>query len=209
MERVLYRELVRDDYERIKELICEAFGFDDFIENKILLDSILTIYLQGCIMDSSFSRVAVKDNKVIGIILGKAKNDKHSLRKMHNSVSFLLNASKLLIPTKENKKLSKEFSKIKNAYKEIILGKEDDFEGCIELFIVSHESQGFGVGKTLVSDLFDYMKTMNVNSLYLYTDTRCNYGFYDSQNFKRINEKKIHLDSVKSDLNVFLYSYRF
>ncbi|MEG2985932.1 MAG: GNAT family N-acetyltransferase, partial [Peptostreptococcaceae bacterium] len=60
MERVLYRELVRDDYERIKELICEAFGFDDFIENKILLDSILTIYLQGCIMDSSFSRVAVK-----------------------------------------------------------------------------------------------------------------------------------------------------
>jgi hypothetical protein len=57
--------------------------------------------------------------------------------------------------------------------------------------------------------LFSYMKSMGVESLYLYTDSRCNYGFYDSQNFKRLDEKEIYLNSIKSELNVFLYSFNF
>lgn len=80
-------------------------------------------------------------------------------------------------------------------------------QGCIQLFIVSKESRGLGVGKALVSHLSYYMKTMNVKSLHLYTDTRCNYGFYDSQNFKRLNEKELYFDSIKTNLNIFLYSY--
>ena len=50
---------------------------------------------------------------------------------------------------------------------------------------------------------------MNVQSIYLYTDTRCNYKFYDSQNFKRLNEKEIYFNSLKERLNVFLFGYEF
>lgn len=207
MEKVLYRKLVRDDYERIKELICEAFGFDKFIKDEKLLDSILTVYLQGCLLDSSFSRVAVKNNKVIGIILGNAKKDKKYLREVHNILSFLFNIGKLMLTSKENKKSLKEFSKVKGAYKDVINGMENDFEGCIQLFIVSNESQGLGVGKALVSNLFDYMKSMDVKSIYLYTDTICNYGFYDSQNFKRLNEKEVSFESFRDKLTIFLYGY--
>ncbi|RDY29509.1 GNAT family N-acetyltransferase [Romboutsia weinsteinii] len=209
MEKVIYRELSRNDYSRIKELICEAFGFSDFIKNEKLLDAILSTYLHGCIMDSSFSRVAVKNNNVIGIILGSAKNDKNNLKKLHNNLSFLSACTKLLASSKEDKMLIKEFSIIKDTYKEIISGKEDSFQGCVQLFIVSQESRGLGIGKTLVSDLFDYMKSMSVSSLYLYTDTRCNYGFYDNNNFNRINEKEIYFNSIDANLDVFLYSYTF
>ncbi|MEG1285961.1 MAG: GNAT family N-acetyltransferase [Romboutsia sp.] len=209
MNKVIYRDLIRDDYKRIEELICEAFGFDDFIKDKKVLNSILTVYLQGCILDSSFSKVAVKDNKVIGIILGKSNNDKTHLRKMPNIISSISALPNLIFSSKENKRLVKEFSKVKDAYTEIIKGKEDSFDGCIQLFIVSEESRGLGVGKTLMSNLFDYMKSTHVYSIYLYTDTRCNYGFYDSQNFKRINEKEIYFDNINASLNVFLYSYNF
>ncbi len=75
-------------------------------------------------------------------------------------------------------------------------------------FLVSKESRGLGVGKALISQTFDYMKDFNVESLYLYTDTRCNYGFYDSQNFKRLNEKKVYFDSLNDSLDIFLYSYK-
>lgn len=57
--------------------------------------------------------------------------------------------------------------------------------------------------------LFDYMKSMKVKSMYLYTDTRCNYQFYDKNNFKRLNEKKIHFNRVNESLNIFLYGYNF
>jgi len=48
-----------------------------------------------------------------------------------------------------------------------------------------------------------------VKSLYLYTDNRCNYGYYDSQNFDRIGEKEIQFDSTKEKLNVYIYGYDF
>lgn len=207
MQTVLYRELEKCDYNHVKELICEAFDFDEFISDKKVLDSVLEVYLQECLLDSTFSKVAIKNNNIIGIILGKAKNDKQNISKFHNKINFLCNMIKLAFCSKENKKLIKEFSKVTDAYKNIMDGKEDSFQGCIQLFIVSKESRGLGIGKKLISDLFQYMSIANVKSLYLYTDTRCNYGFYDSQNFKRINEKEVRFDSVDINLNVFLYGY--
>jgi len=209
MEKVIYRSLVKEDYESVKELIGEAFGFNEFIKDKKFLDSVLTIYLQSCILESSFSKVAVKDNKVIGIILGDSKKDKNRLKKAHNIFSLASTMLKVLMTNKENKKFMKEFGKVQKAYKELINGKENDFQGCIELFIVSGESRGLGVGKALMNHLFKYMESMDVKSLYLYTDNKCNYGYYDSQNFDRIDEKEIQFDKAKENLNVFLYSYDF
>ncbi|MCJ8012957.1 GNAT family N-acetyltransferase [Paenibacillus sp. KQZ6P-2] len=209
MDKVIYRELVQADYDRVKHLINEAFGLHELIKDPKFLDNVLNIYLQSCILSSSFSKVAVKDNKVIGIILGDAKKDKNRLRKAHNTLSITCSLLKVTIANKENKKAIKEFFKIQETYKEIIQGKQDDFQGCIELFIVSEESRGLGVGKALIQHLSNYMKDMDVESIYLYTDNRCNFGFYESQNFKRLNEKEINLESVQTELNVFLYGYHF
>lgn len=207
MPQVIYRKLVKEDYNSIKELICEAFGFREFIKSQKLLGRILTLYLYGCICDSSFSKVAVKDDKVIGIILGKANVDKHHVGNTRDRLDYFLNIIKIAFTKKEARKVLKEFSKLTETYKEIIAGKESYFQGAIQLFIVSKECRGLGVGKALVAHVFDYMHSMDVKSLYLYTDSRCNYGFYDSQNFKRIGEKKIYFNSLNNSLDVFLYKY--
>lgn len=209
MEKVLYRSLTREDYKTIKYLINKAFGFDEFLKDDAFLDSALNIYLQECILSSNFSKVAVKNNKVIGIILGSAKNDKNKLRKPFNYLSALASLLKIAFAKKENKKDLKEFSKIQNIYNEMIKDKENEFQGCIQLFIVSEESRGLGVGKALLNQLFNYMTSMKVTSLYLYTDTRCNYGFYDSQNFKRLMEKELKFQVVPETLKIFLYGYTF
>ncbi|MDU4911698.1 GNAT family N-acetyltransferase [Clostridium baratii] len=209
MSKIIYRELVKKDYNTIKNLIGEAFGFNEFIKDKIFLDSILTSYLQNCILESSFSKVAEKDNKVIGIILGKANEDNTLLINEHESLNSYSPELKSIMEVKENKTVINELLQIKDTYNEIIKGRKNDFQGCIQLFIVSKESRGLGIGKTLISHLFNYMRSMDVQSIYLYTDTRCNYGFYDNQNFKRLNEKEIYFDSLKEKLNVFLYGYEF
>ena len=209
MNKVIYRDLVTSDYETIKELIGEAFGFSDFIKDKELLDIMLSGYLQECILDSSFSKVAQKDGKVIGFILGNAKNDKNRIINSNNPLDIDMNSIESIISNKENRTLLEEFLKIQTTYKEIIKGKEDQFQGCIQLFVVSKESRGLGVGKALVKYLSDYMKSMNVKSLYLFTDSRCNYGFYDSQNFNKLNEKQVSFDCADAKLDIFLYGYKF
>ena len=128
MDKVIYRDLCEKDYERIKELICEAFRFNEFINDRKFLDSILTRYLQGCILSSSFSKVAERDNKIIGIILGEAKSDKNRLAKFHNNLSFISAELKLVISNKENRKIFKEFSRIHKVYDEIIQGKKRIFK---------------------------------------------------------------------------------
>lgn len=209
MNKVIYRDIMKSDYETIKELIGEAFGFSDFIKDKQLLDIVLSGYLQDCILDTSFSKVATKDDKVIGFILGNAKNDKNRIINLNESLEFDNNTIELIMNNAENQILFKEFLKFPDAYKDIIKGKEDMFQGCIQLFVVSKEFRGLGVGKTLVKYLSDYMKSMDVKSLYLFTDSRCNYGFYDSQNFNKLNEKEIYFNYVDAKLNVFLYGYNF
>ncbi|OPF51201.1 GNAT family N-acetyltransferase [Clostridium baratii] len=209
MSKIIYREIAKKDYNTIKELIGEAFGFNEFINDGVFLDSVLTSYLQDCILESSFSKVAEKDNKVIGIILGKANKDNTQLIKEHAFFNSYSPELKSIMEVKENEIVINELLQIKDTYNEIIEGRKDDFQGCIQLFIVSKESRGLGIGKTLISYLFNYMRSMDVKSLYLYTDTRCNYKFYDSQNFKLLNENEIYFNSLKEKLNVFLYGYEF
>ncbi|MED1556178.1 GNAT family N-acetyltransferase [Bacillus paramycoides] len=209
MNTVKYRSLVKEDYESIKHLIGEAFGFNQFITDKNFLDSLLNFYLQSCILGSSFSKVAEKDNKIIGVILGDSEKDKKRLKRFHNTFSFSYNTLKLFMTNKENREFLKSFIKVKKTYKELIQGKEDQFQGCIQLFIVSEESRGLGVGKTLMNHVFQYMTTEDVTSLYLYTDDNCNYGFYDKQNFNRVTEKEITFESIEENLNIFLYRYDF
>lgn len=207
MSEVIYREIMKDDYDRIKQLINEAFGIHDLIQDKKFLDVVLNLYLQSCILSSSFSEVAVKDNRVIGIILGKAQKDKHRVAQTHNLLSLTNIFFKIFTANKKNKKSFKELIKVQNTYKEIIQGKEKDFQGYIELFIVSGESRGLGVGKAMMYHLSHYMRSMDVDSIYVYTDTRCNYGFYESQNFNRLNEKEIFLDSIQDKLLILLYGH--
>ena len=207
--KVMYRELHKGDYEIIKKLIGDAVGFSEFIKDPDFLNLILNSYLQECILDSSFSKVAIKNGKVIGIILGNANKDKNKIKSFHNRISLISSLIKIMFTKNDNKKDLKEFSKIQKTYKEIFNGNKNNFQGCIQLFIVSKEFRGLGVGTSLMNYLFDYMKSTKVKSLYLYTDTRCNYQFYDKNNFKRLNEKKVHFNRVNESLNIFLYGYNF
>ncbi|GAA0862518.1 GNAT family N-acetyltransferase [Paraclostridium tenue] len=209
MDKVIYRNLTETDYETMKEFIGEAFGFNEFVKDKKLLDILLGGYLKECLLESSFGKVAQKDNEVVGFILGSAKKDENRFKNCNNILNIDPNEIDLIINNNKNKELFKEFSKITDTYKELIKERENNFQGCIQLFIVSKKCRGLGIGKSLIGHLFNYMKNMDVKSLYLYTDTRCNYKFYDSQNFKRINEKEIYLKSFKTPLNVFLYGYNF
>lgn len=88
MSEVIYRSLEQKDYEDVKFLIDDAFGFSKFIKDLKFLDSMLNLYLHSCILDSSFANVAEKNGEVIGIILGNADMDTNRLKKFHNVLTY-------------------------------------------------------------------------------------------------------------------------
>ncbi|MEG2338038.1 MAG: GNAT family N-acetyltransferase, partial [Clostridium sp.] len=195
------------DYPEIKSLIGESFGINTYVKDPSQLEYVLDIYLQECILSSTYSNVATLNGRVIGFILGSVNGEK-KISTISNRIAYLKSMVKIIFSALKNRSSIGEFSKITDAYDELINGMKDKFKGCVQLFIVSKESQGLGIGKTLLGELLNHMKNKDVSQLYLYTDSNCNYGFYDSQGFTRIRETDIYFHNGSMRLDVFLYGYK-
>ena len=90
----------------------------------------------------------------------------------------------------------------------LVDGPGDD--GVLHLFAVSSSCRGKGIGKMLFQSALNYMKQEKLKEFYLFTDTSCNYGFYEHQGMKRRLEKK-HVFNIKGQqavMNFFIYDYQ-
>lgn len=210
MKNIVYKNIEKKHYSDMKNLICEAFSFDKLIKDKENLEEFLNMYLQTCIIESSFCKVACNNEEnVIGFIMGKSKNDKSKIGNYKNNIIFVKSILKLIFTNKENRKVFKEMSKINTVYKNLIKDRNHFFDGSVNLFVVGSKARGHGVGKKLFKLLSNYLVSNNAKSIYVYTDTSCNYGFYDSQGFKKLDEEEVYFESSKTKLYVFIYSYDF
>ena len=74
---------------------------------------------------------------------------------------------------------------------------------------VSSECRGKGIGKMLFQSALEYMKQEKLDNFYLFTDTSCNYGFYEHQGMERCVEKE-HIFNIKgqrASMKFFIYEY--
>lgn len=206
---IIYRQIKESDGEDIKKLINESFGLSGYISNKSVLDSWLNVYLQSCLAEQTFACIAQEDDRVIGVIMGKANSDykaaahaKHIFLMGWHTLNMQAKAAFHKISTKSNTEMHEIYSQLSKACPQT-------FDGVLTLFAVSEQSRGKGVGKGLLMRLLDYQRKNKVKNIYLYTDSACNYGFYESQGFKKLGEKylTVEREGVPTRLDVYLYGY--
>lgn len=206
---VIYRPLRKSDYNEIKQIINKSFGLHKYFNNSKVLKTVLKVYLQSCLAEKTFSSIAEKDNKVVGVIFGNTKSDykifKHIKPILLSSwYSFVLNVQATIKGDNID-----DFKSMLITYSKLLSSSNRKFDGVLTLFAVTEESRGLGVGKKLLCYLRDYLKSTNTHEIYLYTDSSCNVGFYDSQGFSRIGTQGITIISQNKavEMNVYLYEY--
>lgn len=211
MNEITYRKIEKTDYEEVKKIINEAFRLYKLIADEKLLDKVLTIYLHSCLQETTYSLIATKDNKPIGVILGNVSKNNSITNSIYHFGVILSKYISIALGNSKEKKELKQFATVSKAYEKLLEDRNNEFQGSITLFAVREGYRGFGIGKTLVNNLLNYMRENQVKKLYLFTDTICNYGFYESQGFKRLNTITLDMSSQSQDsissLDVFLYSY--
>ncbi|WP_346847339.1 GNAT family N-acetyltransferase [uncultured Clostridium sp.] len=210
MNEIIYREIKKDDYETVKSIINESFGLYRYIDNEKVLKNLLKLYLQSCLAEKTFSCVAEKDGNIVGVILGKSKNDYKILTHLKNILGVVLYNSITTLKAIQYKSNISDYRNMHHIYHKLLVGREAEFDGVLTLFAVTEDCRGLGVGKKLLSNLCDYLRNHNTKHIYLYTDSTCNYGFYDSQGFERLAEKSFETtcESKLVTMNVFLYGYK-
>ena len=164
MKDVIYRDVKKEDLCEFENLIKDAFNFDKFIHNKELLKVITSSYLKESICESSFIKVASKGDKVLGFILCKADGDKANYNHLFTPLNEEKYPTTLPIENIKDENEITEFIKIKEAYSELLNGKENLFDSCINLFIVSEESRGLGISLDALAPTYLQMsQAMNIS----------------------------------------------
>lgn len=61
----------------------------------------------------------------------------------------------------------------------------------------------------LFQTALEYMKAQKINEFYLFTDTSCNYGFYEHQGMKRRCEQEhaFNINGQVVKMNFFIYDF--
>lgn len=214
MEQILYRKIKIKDYKYIKNMMNKNFHLYKYIEDERILKPFLNSYLYSCLAEKTFSSVAEKDGKIIGIILGKANNDKNILNILKSAFYMTLYFFYILITFFKSilyKTDIKQYKGITKIYKILMEKANKKFDGVLTLFVVSENFQGYGIGKNLLKNFFEYEKKFNSKNIYVYTDSNCNYKFYDKQGFIKLSEDTFNVkNKIKNfDLDIFLYEYKF
>ena len=191
--QIILRETNEMDIAQIKAMINETWDWASLVTERNTLDAALGLYLNQILYDSTFGRVAMLDDEVAGVIFGCLNGKPPQFRLLLENTTehalVLLNA-----PETEREDIRIIFNGLHKTYEELISGREKDYDGILEFFVVSEKVRGLGVGKMLWNELKDYLQKNNAGSIYVYTDTDCNYGFYDHAGFKKVSQQELSCD---------------
>lgn len=209
MDNIQYHSIKKEDYTAVCSIINDSFSLQGYVKNKRMLKIFQKQYLSSCLSEATYTCVAKNNGEVIGVIMGNVKKKYRMLSHLPNIIAMLYYSILmwlLAIIYHENLNDYRELHAVYNAF---LKDRKNQFDGVLTLFAITQSSRGLGIGKELLLHLKKYLKENNVKNIYLFTDSTCNYGFYDSQGFIKIDEKDITITCHQKPMNmtVFLYQY--
>ncbi len=208
MSEIVIRDVASEDVSAIRGVVRDVWDWDSFLKDDGTIDACVAVYFAPVLHKATFGRVALLDGKVVGVAFGSAKGEspccKDILEDLTPHIVTMLQAGE-----SDRRILSEYFHKTHGAYAELISGIEDEYNGALDFLAVSDSAQGMGIGKQLWHAVKAYLERRNVSKLYLFSDAESNFGFYESQGFRKRREKEIRFISYdeKEVVSQYLYEY--
>lgn len=203
--KIKLKKYDKKDFKKIKTIIRKAWHYDDFCSLKTS-DKLSSVYLSSCLTNYTFSCVAMYKDEPLGIILVKdIQKHKCPLNLRLNQIKDII----ALILSKEGRSVSKIFENVDKIDKILLNRTQNNYDAELALFAISPEHQGKGIGKILFNNAIDYMKNQNIKNFYLFTDTSCNYKFYEHFGLTRKAEQKnlFNMKNQTKTMTFFIYDF--
>lgn len=204
---VQLRKYRKQDFKALENIIRETWHYDEFSSPKTAA-KLARVFLSSCLTNYTFSRVAIFDGRIVGIILVKdIKNHKCPFSNRLLQIKSILS----LYLSKEGRNVSKIFKNVNGIDRQLLNESNKSYSAEFALFAVDSSCRGHGIGKTLFQSALNYIKNQNLKEFYLFTDTSCNYGFYEHQGLIRRCEKKqtFNIKNQQTIMKFFIYDYQF
>lgn len=200
---VKLRELKKQDLPALEDVIRKTWDYDKFATPKTAR-RLAKVYLATCLTNQTYTRIAEVDGVPVGLIFGKDIEKHHCPLKYRLRQLFAVCG---LLISKEGRGILNFYKGVDDIDSQLLKQCNKDYKGEIALFALSPEYRGLGIGKMLFHCLLAYMKSQSISDFYLYTDTSCNFGFYEHQGMVRQQQYKhlVNMKGQKGELEFYLY----
>jgi len=206
----VFREVTKNDFDKIKTMMEDAWRYQSMFDETFMGEIIVDSFLNEVLHNSSYGQVAILNEEVVGAIFGRVDKEAPTLRMlethMEKQLRDVLTASK-----KDQETFINYFNTKEQAHEALMKNQERDYDSSIELFIVDEKARGHHIGTTLLEGIEDYFKQYHAKNTFLYTDTGCNYQFYDYKNFNQAGEyePKVFEKIFGKEFTYFLYDKKY
>ena len=192
------REFQEGDMVPLAEIVCSIWEMDTYGSDIGIPASMA--YLRSCMGRSTFIRTLVSEGSVVGCVMARSGDFALDIcQDLENyegpSLSGYEGADKLMsdmmILDTADVSMKEETGVV--------------FDGELVLLIISEEAQGHGFGTILFRQAEEYFRDQGSESVLIYTDDDCGYGFYDRLGARCIASRDVRLAS--EGLHMMLYHY--
>ena len=203
---IVIREWKNEDAKDVIEIINHTWWEGSMSDRSTHLIS--TAFLRECLMDQTFIRVAERNGKILGVIMGCDRRNHHAT--FTERLQYWLSALSIIMDS-EARALTNEGESEEELHRKLLeMGGNRNYDAEVTFFIVSEEARGLGIGGKLFGALEEYFRSIHVKSWYVFTDTDCSYEFYEHKGAVRRSEiyQEYTLPSgEKGDITWFLYDH--
>lgn len=203
MNAVIYRPYKRQDFKAVSSIINIIWKHESYYSPKTAV-RLSEAYLRLFLTEQTFTQVALADRKPIGIIMG------NHIRRHRCPLVLRLQAGwsvLVLSMTAEGRRSWRFLEEIDRIYAALLSGQPQEYKGELSFFAIHPDYHGQGIGRELFSRFCMYMERENIQHFYVFTDTSCNYGFYENTNMFRRGTKRVKLkvNHRLEEFSFFLY----
>lgn len=200
---VVYRPFEQRDTAHLAEVISQSWSYEKmFSKNTAYHFSHIFLYYE--LSRQSSNRVVEVEGRAAGIITSAFKS-KHKRRGFY--IMKVLKHGLQMAVTAEGRNVLLNYVKAVDELNSRMLNSlNEPFKAELSLFAVSPSLLGLGTGSALFNDLLLQLKKNQIETYYLYTDTTCNFGFYDYKGLERASAVKRYIKTpVNKEIEFFIY----
>ncbi len=209
MEEILFRSFRKEDAEGSRRLIGDAWYPKDSFSDQALRKDIINLEAMYALFASDWCLVAETEGEVKGVIYGRFSRRRAFFGNFPRCFPLFWTVLKLLFRSRASRRALAEEWDYSRAMRKLKRGKDLKKTAECTLFIVKSDLRGRGLGKKLMGELVNKARENGKRAIHLFTDTSCNYGFYDALGFERLSSHTLSFRSEEEKEETFdVYLYK-
>lgn len=201
------RPMKKRDRPAVEQLISASFHLERYVPDPVLLAQVRHFYLQSCLLEQTFCRVAEQNGMVSGVIMCSAASRYRLRSHLSAMLSMFHHLHQIKKRARQGSCSADVFYRLSQICEDLLADRRPRYDGVLTLFAVAEEFRGCGTGTCLLDAAEQYLRESGVERIYLYTDSTCHTAFYDRRGFSRVDQRELSAgsDGKEPDVTVYLY----